>query len=193
MTAQSPGRNDECWCGSGKNKKCHLDFDERLEESSPRPARKCRRAIAEDPGRDRGIKSAAPGERWACWTTWPSASRRALPLKQIDQWVHDYTVGTAPFPRRSIMRASRVSVHLGQQRVVCHGIPLQTRCCARATSSTSTAPLLRRLLLRFVPHVLHRRGVAGGRPISCASQKRPCRWGWTPSSRGDIWEISAPP
>ena len=42
---QSPGRNDECWCGSGKKyKKCHLDFDERL-ESSPRPARKCRRAI----------------------------------------------------------------------------------------------------------------------------------------------------
>ena len=30
---QSPGRNDECWCGSGKKyKKCHLDFDERLEE-----------------------------------------------------------------------------------------------------------------------------------------------------------------
>ncbi|MBQ9479376.1 MAG: SEC-C domain-containing protein, partial [Selenomonadaceae bacterium] len=25
-------RNDPCWCGSGKKyKKCHLDFDERLE------------------------------------------------------------------------------------------------------------------------------------------------------------------
>ena len=31
---QSPGRNDECWCGSGKKyKKCHLDFDERLPKS----------------------------------------------------------------------------------------------------------------------------------------------------------------
>ena len=29
----SPGRNDECWCGSGKKyKKCHRDFDEHLEE-----------------------------------------------------------------------------------------------------------------------------------------------------------------
>ena len=28
----NPGRNDECWCGSGKKyKKCHLDFDERLQ------------------------------------------------------------------------------------------------------------------------------------------------------------------
>ena len=28
-----PGRNDECWCGSGKKyKKCHLGFDERLRD-----------------------------------------------------------------------------------------------------------------------------------------------------------------
>ena len=27
-----PGRNDACWCGSGKKyKKCHSSFDERLE------------------------------------------------------------------------------------------------------------------------------------------------------------------
>ena len=27
-----PGRNDECWCGSGrKYKKCHHDIDERLQ------------------------------------------------------------------------------------------------------------------------------------------------------------------
>ena len=29
---QQPGRNDACWCGSGKKyKKCHLDIDERLQ------------------------------------------------------------------------------------------------------------------------------------------------------------------
>ena len=28
-----PGRNDACWCGSGrKYKKCHMSNDERLEE-----------------------------------------------------------------------------------------------------------------------------------------------------------------
>ena len=27
------GRNDDCWCGSGKKyKKCHCDFDARLDE-----------------------------------------------------------------------------------------------------------------------------------------------------------------
>ncbi len=31
--SDQPGRNDPCWCGSGlKYKKCHLSFDERLEE-----------------------------------------------------------------------------------------------------------------------------------------------------------------
>lgn len=30
---ESPGRNDECWCGSGKKyKKCHLEFDRHLQE-----------------------------------------------------------------------------------------------------------------------------------------------------------------
>lgn len=30
---EKPGRNDNCWCGSGrKYKKCHIDFDERIEE-----------------------------------------------------------------------------------------------------------------------------------------------------------------
>ena len=29
-----PGRNDACWCGSGKKyKKCHSAFDERLERA----------------------------------------------------------------------------------------------------------------------------------------------------------------
>ena len=33
MAMKKPGRNDECWCGSGrKYKKCHIDFDERIEE-----------------------------------------------------------------------------------------------------------------------------------------------------------------
>ena len=30
---KKPGRNDACWCGSGKKyKKCHINFDERIEE-----------------------------------------------------------------------------------------------------------------------------------------------------------------
>ena len=30
VAANRPGRNDDCWCGSGKKyKKCHLDADDR--------------------------------------------------------------------------------------------------------------------------------------------------------------------
>ena len=33
MDNLAPGRNDECWCGSGKKyKKCHLEFDRHLQE-----------------------------------------------------------------------------------------------------------------------------------------------------------------
>lgn len=36
VAAPRPGRNDPCWCGSGKKyKKCHLDSDERGETSPP--------------------------------------------------------------------------------------------------------------------------------------------------------------
>ena len=34
VTESKPGRNDPCWCGSGKKyKKCHLDEDQEKERS----------------------------------------------------------------------------------------------------------------------------------------------------------------
>lgn len=61
---QSPGRNDECWCGSGKKyKKCHLDFDERLEELAETGEEVPPRDLLKTPAEIEGIKRSARGER----------------------------------------------------------------------------------------------------------------------------------
>ena len=40
VAAPRPGRNDPCWCGSGKKyKKCHLEADEAERSSTPAPAK----------------------------------------------------------------------------------------------------------------------------------------------------------
>ena len=54
------GRNDDCWCGSGKKyKKCHCSFDEKLDEYR----RKCilvpSRRIIKNPVQIQGIRESA--------------------------------------------------------------------------------------------------------------------------------------
>ena len=57
----TPGRNDDCWCGSGKKyKKCHLALDERLEELATRASRCCRATLLKSAADIEGIKRAAP-------------------------------------------------------------------------------------------------------------------------------------
>ena len=54
---KSPGRNDECWCGSGrKYKKCHLDFDERLQSLYEQGFEVPQRSLLKTPEEIEGIK-----------------------------------------------------------------------------------------------------------------------------------------
>ena len=57
---KSPGRNDECWCGSGrKYKKCHLDFDERLQSLYEQGFEVPQRSLLKTPEEIEGIKKSA--------------------------------------------------------------------------------------------------------------------------------------
>ena len=57
---KSPGRNDECWCGSGrKYKKCHLDFDERLQSLYEQGFEVPQRSLLKTPEEIEGIKRSA--------------------------------------------------------------------------------------------------------------------------------------
>ena len=120
---QSPGRNDECWCGSGKKyKKCHLDFDERLEELAEAGEEVPPRDLLKTPAEIEGIKRSAEvnigvldyvAERIAPGVT----------TEQIDQWVHDYTVEHGAIPAPLDYEGFPKSVCTSVNEVVCHGIP----------------------------------------------------------------------
>ncbi|WP_139650624.1 methionyl aminopeptidase [Raoultibacter phocaeensis] len=118
-----PGRNDECWCGSGrKYKKCHIDFDERLEllyeqgfEVPPRSLLKSHKDIE-------GIKKSAivnigvldyVAERIGPGVT----------TGEIDRWVHNYTVEHGAVPAPLDYEGFPKSVCTSINEVVCHGIP----------------------------------------------------------------------
>ena len=87
-----PGRNDACWCGSGKKyKKCHSAFDERLERLWEEGWEVLPRALYKTPADIEGIKRSAAinvgvldyvGEHIAAGMT----------TNQIDQMIYDYTV-----------------------------------------------------------------------------------------------------
>ena len=138
---QSPGRNDECWCGSGKKyKKCHLDFDERLEELAEAGEEVPPRDLLKTPAEIEGIKRSAEVNVGVL----DYVAERIAPgitTEQIDQWVHDYTVEHGGHPRAARLRGlPEVGVHLGQRGGLPRH-PLSRRGArARATSSTSTAP-----------------------------------------------------
>ena len=122
---QSPGRNDECWCGSGKKyKKCHLDFDERLEELAEAGEEVPPRDLLKTPAEIEGIKRSAEvnigvldyvAERIAPGVT----------TEQIDQWVHDYTVEHGAIPAPLDYEGFPKSVCTSVNEVVCHGIGLE--------------------------------------------------------------------
>ncbi len=118
-----PGRNDECWCGSGKKyKKCHLDFDERLQSLHDRGYEVPARSLLKMPADIEGIKKSAAinigvldyvTERIGVGTT----------TGEIDRWVHDYTVERGGIPADLDYEGYPKSVCTSVNEVVCHGIP----------------------------------------------------------------------
>ncbi len=120
-----PGRNDACWCGSGrKYKKCHAAFDEKLQrawdegfEVLPRTLYKTAEDIA-------AIKRSAQinigvldhvGER----------IRPGVTTEEIDRWIYDYTVEHGGIPADLNYEGYPKSVCTSINDVVCHGIPCE--------------------------------------------------------------------
>lgn len=118
-----PGRNDECWCGSGrKYKKCHLETDERLQQLYDEGFEVPYRLLLKTPEDIEGIKKSAAvnigaldyvAERIGPGTT----------TGDIDRWVHDYTVEHGAIPAPLDYEGFPNSVCTSVNEVVCHGIP----------------------------------------------------------------------
>lgn len=119
----SPGRNDECWCGSGKKyKKCHLDFDERLEglfeAGEDVPSRDLLKTAADIEGVKRSAAVNVGALDYVAERIGPGVT-----TEQIDTWVHDYTVEHGAIPAPLNYEGFPKSVCTSANEVVCHGIP----------------------------------------------------------------------
>ena len=118
-----PGRNEPCWCGSGKKyKKCHASIDERLQECYLNGQEVIYRHLLKTPEDIEGIKRSAAinigvldmvGEHIAPGVT----------TAEVDQWIYDYTVEHGGIPADLNYEGFPKSVCTSINDVVCHGIP----------------------------------------------------------------------
>lgn len=118
-----PGRNDECWCGSGrKYKKCHLTFDERLQELADQGLEVPARSLLKSAADIEGIKQSAVVNIGVLDYVSEHISP-GVTTGEIDRWVHDYTVEHGAIPAPLNYEGFPKSVCTSANEVVCHGIP----------------------------------------------------------------------
>lgn len=120
------GRNDDCWCGSGKKyKKCHIEFDERLAALRQSGAVVPSRDMLKTPADIEGIKQSAAVNIGAL----DFVSQRieaGISTEQIDQWVYEYTLDNDAYPAPLGYEGFPKSVCTSVNEVVCHGIPSES-------------------------------------------------------------------
>jgi len=119
----TPGRNDECWCGSGrKYKKCHLANDERMEELAAQGFEVLPRTLLKSAADIEGIKHSAEVNVGALDLV-EARIGVGTTTEEIDQWVHDYCIEHGAIPADLNYEGFPKSVCTSINEVVCHGIP----------------------------------------------------------------------
>ena len=122
----TPGRNDECWCGSGKKyKKCHLDLDERLEDLASQGFEVLPRTLLKSQADIEGIKISAEVNvgslDYVAAHIGPGTT-----TADIDRWVYDYCIQHDAIPADLNYEGFPKSVCTSINEVVCHGIPSES-------------------------------------------------------------------
>ena len=117
------GRNDHCWCGSGKKYKfCHMEFDERLGEMKRRGALVPSRDLIKTPEDIEGIKKSAVINR-ACLDEVGKQIHEGMSTQEIDDIVYQVTTDMGGIPAPLNYEGFPKSVCTSINDVVCHGIP----------------------------------------------------------------------
>lgn len=118
-----PGRNELCWCKSGKKYKwCHNDFDNKLEEFRNRGAIVPPRKIIKNEEQIQGIKESAK-INIAILDYVSENIRAGITTEQIDQWVYEQTLKHDAIPAPLNYEGFPKSVCTSVNEQVCHGIP----------------------------------------------------------------------
>lgn len=120
---ETPGRNDECWCGSGKKyKKCHLANDERMEDLAAQGFEVLPRELLKSAADIAGIKYSAEVNVGALDYV-EAHIGVGTTTEEIDQWVHNYCIEHDAIPADLNYEGFPKSVCTSINEVVCHGIP----------------------------------------------------------------------
>ena len=117
------GRNDLCWCKSGKKYKwCHSDFDNSLEEYRHQGAIVPPRKIIKNQAQIEGIRESAK-INIAILDYISENIKAGITTEQIDQWVYDLTTKHHAIPAPLHFEGFPKSVCTSLNDQVCHGIP----------------------------------------------------------------------
>lgn len=119
----TPGRNDECWCGSGKKyKKCHLDADERMQELVAAGYPVLPRTLLKTEQDIEGIRRSAEVNVGALDYVAEHIGPGTT-TGEIDRWVYDYCLEHGAIPADLNYEGFPKSVCTSINDEVCHGIP----------------------------------------------------------------------
>ena len=119
----TPGRNDACWCGSGKKyKKCHLANDERMEDLASQGFEVLPRTLLKSAADIEGIKHSAEVNVGALDYV-AAHIGVGTTTEEIDQWVYNYCIEHDSIPADLNYEGFPKSVCTSINEVVCHGIP----------------------------------------------------------------------
>lgn len=117
------GRNDICWCGSGKKyKKCHIDFDERIKEIEGQGHIVPDHTIIKTPQQIEKIKESAK-INVAVLDYVAKHIRAGISTEEINEWVHNLTIEMGGIPATLDYEGFPKSVCTSINNEVCHGIP----------------------------------------------------------------------
>ena len=120
---EKPGRNDPCWCGSGiKYKKCHIDFDEKIEEFEGAGHIVPSHAILKNAEQIEKIKESAK-INIAVLDYVAEHIKAGISTAEIDKWVYDITTKMGGVPAPLNFEGFPKSVCTSINNEVCHGIP----------------------------------------------------------------------
>lgn len=119
----SLGRNDVCWCGSGrKYKKCHGPFDDRLAHLQAQGHIVPKREIIKTESQIEKIRESAK-INVAILDYVAEHIKEGISTAEIDRWVYDITAKAGAIPAPLNYEGFPKSVCTSINNQVCHGIP----------------------------------------------------------------------
>lgn len=117
------GRNDPCWCKSGKKyKQCHMAMDERIQMYQDKGHIVPDRSIIKNPDQIAGIRQSAK-INIAVLDYIGEHIGEGVTTQQIDDWVYDLTTKMGGIPAPLNYQGFPKSVCTSVNNQVCHGIP----------------------------------------------------------------------